>query len=196
MIQLPRLYPILDSDVAASRGYDPIAAAEDLILQPGFNAELLYNVPKPEQGSWVSLAVAPNGDLVAGDQGGVLWHVSLKDPAKPVVTKIDTKFFGCHGLLFAHGALYACTSEKGKGDIWRLRDTKGDGSYAEQTMLRSLKGSGEHGPHQLVLDRDGSILVVGGNHAGMVSVLIGDGTGSFAAPVHYSGFFATSHPCF
>jgi putative heme-binding domain-containing protein len=141
-----------------------VAAPEELILQPGFKAELLHTVPKPEQGSWVSLAVSPEGDLVAGDQGGVLWRVSLKDPNKPVVTKIDTQFFGCHGLLFAHGALYACTSEKGKGDIWRLRDTKGDGSYAEQTMIRALKGSGEHGPHQLVLDRDGSILVVGGNH--------------------------------
>ncbi len=141
-----------------------VAAADELILRPGFKAELLYNVPKPEQGSWVSLAVSPEGDLVAGDQGGVLWHISLKDPAKPVVTKIATQFIGCHGLLFAHGALYGCTSEKGKGDIWRIRDTKGDGSYAEQTMLRSLKGSGEHGPHQLVLDRDGSILVFGGNH--------------------------------
>ena len=94
----------------------------------------------------------------------MLWHVSLKDPAKLTITKIDTKAIGCHGLLFAHGALYACTSEKGKGDIWRLRDVKGDGTYAEQTLIRSLKGSGEHGPHQLVLDRDGSILVVGGNH--------------------------------
>ncbi|MCF7710519.1 MAG: c-type cytochrome [Opitutales bacterium] len=141
-----------------------VAAPESLILQPGFKAELLYTVPKSEQGSWVSLAVTPTGDLVAGDQGGVLWHVSLKDPAKLTITKIDTKAIGCHGLLFAHGALYACTSEKGKGDIWRLRDVKGDGSYAEQTMIRSLKGSGEHGPHQLVLDRDGSILVVGGNH--------------------------------
>ncbi len=141
-----------------------VAPANELILPPGFKAELLHTVPKPEQGSWVSLAVSPEGDLVAGDQGGVLWRVSLKDPSKPVVTKIDTKFFGCHGLLFAHGALYACTSEKGKGDIWRLRDTKGDGSYAEQTLIRPLKGSGEHGPHQLVLDRDGSILVVGGNH--------------------------------
>ncbi len=141
-----------------------VAPADELILRPGFKAELLHLVPKPEQGTWVSLAVSPEGDLVAGDQGGVLWRVSLKDPAKPVVTKIDTKFFGCHGLLFAHGALYACTSEKGKGDIWRLRDVKGDGTYAEQTLLRALKGSGEHGPHQLVLDRDGSILVVGGNH--------------------------------
>ena len=141
-----------------------VSEPDALILQPGFKADLVYTVPRDLQGSWVSLAVSPEGDLVAGDQGGVLWHVSLKDPAKPIVTKIDTKFIGCHGLLFAHGALYACTSEKGKGDIWRIRDTKGDGSYAEQTMLRSLKGAGEHGPHQLVLDRDGSILVFGGNH--------------------------------
>ena len=91
-----------------------VAPAEELILRPGFKAELLHNVPKPEQGSWVSLAVSPTGDLVAGDQGGVLWHISLKNPAKLVVTKIDTKAIGCHGLLFAHGALYACTSEKGR----------------------------------------------------------------------------------
>ncbi len=44
-----------------------VAAADELILQPGFKAELLHNVPKPEQGSWVSLAVAPNGDLVEVD---------------------------------------------------------------------------------------------------------------------------------
>ena len=148
----------------AGPGSTAVADPESLILQPGFKADLVYTVPRDLQGSWVSLAVSPEGDLVAGDQGGVLWHISLKDPAKPVVTKIDTKAVGCHGLLFAHGALYACTSEKGKGDIWRLRDTKGDGSYAEQTILRSLKGSGEHGPHQLILDRDGSILVAGGNH--------------------------------
>ena len=141
-----------------------VAAPESLILQPDFKADLIYTVPRDLQGSWVSLAVDPKGDFVAGDQGGVLWHVSLTDPAKPVVTKITTAFYGCHGLLFAHGYLYACTSERGKGDVWRLKDTKGDGSYAEQVMIRSFKGSGEHGPHQLVLDHDGSILAVAGNH--------------------------------
>ena len=60
-----------------------VAAPEELILQPGFKAELLHLVPKAEQGTWVSLAVSPEGDLVAGDQGGVLWRVSLKDPSKP-----------------------------------------------------------------------------------------------------------------
>ena len=141
-----------------------VSAPESLILQPDFKADLVYTVPRDLQGTWVSLAVDAKGDLVAGDQGGVLWHVSLADSAKPVITKIETKAIGCHGLLFAHGYLYACTSEKGKGDVWRLKDTKGDGSYAEQEMIRSFKGSGEHGPHQLVLDRDGSILAVGGNH--------------------------------
>ena len=154
-------------DVLANAKKTPVAAADDLILPAGFKADLVHLVPRGTQGTWVSLAVSPQGDLVAGDQLGVLWRVSLADPAKPVVTKIDTQFFGCHGLLFAHGALYACTSEKGKGDIWRLRDTKGDGSYAEQTLIRALKGSGEHGPHQLVLERDGSILVVGGNHTAL-----------------------------
>lgn len=154
-------------DVLGNAKKTPVAAADELILAPGFKADLVHLVPRGSQGTWVSLAVAPNGDLVAGDQLGVLWRVSLADSAKPVVTKIDTKFFGCHGLLFAHGYLYACTSEKGKGDIWRLKDTKGDGSYAEQTLIRSLKGSGEHGPHQLVLERDGSILVVGGNHTAL-----------------------------
>ncbi|MFN5805707.1 MAG: heme-binding protein, partial [Opitutia bacterium] len=141
-----------------------VAQPEELILRPGFAADLVHTVPKAEQGTWVSLAVAPNGDLYAGDQGGMLWRVSLADPSRPSVTKVETKFFGCHGLLFAHGALYACTSEKGKGDVWRLRDPKGDFSWSEQELIRPLKGSGEHGPHQLVLAPDGSILVVGGNH--------------------------------
>ena len=103
-----------------------VAAPEELILQPGFKAELLHLVPKAEQGTWVSLAVSPEGDLVAGDQGGMLWRVSLKDPNKPVVTKIDTKFFGCHGLLFAHGALYAGVNDYEKkipSGLYRLTDS-------------------------------------------------------------------------
>ncbi len=145
-----------------------VAAPESLVLQPGFKAELLYTVPRSEQGSWVSLVADPKGDFIAGDQGGTLWHVSMKDANKPVATKIETSLVGAHGLLYAHGALYALTSERGKGDLWRLRDPKGDNSYSEQTKLRSFQGSGEHGPHQLILDpKDGSILVVAGNHTKM-----------------------------
>lgn len=144
-----------------------VASADSLILPPGFKADLVYLVPRAEQGSWISLIVDPKGDLIAGDQAGVLWHISLANPQKPVVTRIETEAKGCHGLLYAYGAVYALTSEKGKGDLWRLRDPKGDNSYSEQTLLRSFKGSGEHGPHQLITHPDGSILVVAGNHTTM-----------------------------
>lgn len=158
--------------VAAKKGgrgtSGSVAAPESLLLPPGFKAELLYTVPRAEQGSWVSLVADPKGDFIAGDQGGTLWHVGMKDPLKPMVTKIETTLVGAHGLLYAHGALYALTAEKGKGDLWRLRDPKGDNSYSEQTKLRSFQGSGEHGPHQLILDpKDGSLLVVAGNHTKM-----------------------------
>lgn len=35
--------------------------AEDLVLLPGFRAELLYSVPKAQEGSWVSLCEDPAG---------------------------------------------------------------------------------------------------------------------------------------
>ena len=50
-----------------------LLAAEPFSVPQGFVAETVYTVPKATQGSWVSLAVAPNGDLVAGDQGGGLF---------------------------------------------------------------------------------------------------------------------------
>ena len=141
-----------------------VFAQEPFSVPQGFVAETVYTVPKATQGSWVSLAVAPNGDLVAGDQGGGLWRIALSDPSKPVVTSIATKFKGAHGLLFVQNSLYAIVAEGGNTGIWRLRDPQADGSFSDQVLLRRIQGSGEHGPHQLVLDRDGTILVIAGNH--------------------------------
>ena len=53
----------------------------------------------------------------------------------------------------------------GKQGLWRLRDTKGTDQFDEVTFLRGMKGSGEHGPHALVLGPDGkSIYFANGNH--------------------------------
>ncbi|MFZ9202176.1 MAG: c-type cytochrome [Opitutales bacterium] len=141
-----------------------LLAQGSIAVPRGFVAETVYTVPKATQGSWISLAVAPNGDLVAGDQGGGLWRIALADPTKPVVTPIPIQAKGAHGLLFVDGALYLIAGEGRDNGIWRLRDTKGDGSFSEQVLLRRLEGRGEHGPHQLALDRDGTLLVIAGNH--------------------------------
>jgi len=139
-------------------------ADEPFIMPRGFVVDTVYAVPKSDQGSWVGLAVAPNGDLVAFDQSGGLWHIALADPDKPVVTSIPVAIKGVHGLLFAHNALYVVVGEGKGAGIWRLRDLKGDWSFSDQVMLRRLEVSGEHGPHQLALARDGSLLIVAGNH--------------------------------
>ncbi len=51
--------------------------AEDLIVVPGFKAELLYTVPKADQGSWVALTLDHKGRLIAGDQYGGLYRLTL-----------------------------------------------------------------------------------------------------------------------
>ena len=41
------------------------AHPEEFDVLPGFQVELLYTVPKQEQGSWVSIAFDPKGRLLA-----------------------------------------------------------------------------------------------------------------------------------
>jgi glucose/arabinose dehydrogenase len=53
----------------------------------GFKVELLYTVPKEEQGSWVALAVDPKGRITAGDQYGGLYRIT----PPPVGTSTGTK---------------------------------------------------------------------------------------------------------
>src|SRR3954464_7006143 len=57
-------------------GPPPATAASALNVLPGFKAELIYSVPRDDQGSWVSLTVDPQGRLIAGDQYGGLYRIT------------------------------------------------------------------------------------------------------------------------
>jgi len=148
----------------------PIAAhaaplPEDQVqVLPGFKADLLYTVPKGSQGSWVSLTVDPKGRLIAGDQEGSIYRITLKDGAEPDVQELQTKVKQAQGLLYANNALYFVRNG-GESGLYRLRDTNGDDQFDEETLLRKIEGSGEHGPHGVILTPDGKdLLLVGGNH--------------------------------
>jgi putative heme-binding domain-containing protein len=140
--------------------------AEQIQTAPGFAIELVHEVPKAAQGSWVALAVSPRGSFYAADQKGGLWRLKLDKSGKALpAEKVEVQLKGAHGLLFAHGHLYACEGEGRDADVWRLTDKDGDGAFEEQVAIRKLPGAGgEHGPHQMVVDTDGSILVVAGNY--------------------------------
>lgn len=142
--------------------------AESLKLLPGFRAELLYSVPKEEQGSWVSLCIDDKGRIIASDQYGSLYRFT-PPPAGEVlegddIERIELDIGGAHGLLWAFDSLYVVRGE-GRQGLYRVLDTDGDDKLDEVRLLRRIPGGGEHGPHSIVLAPDGeSLYVCAGNH--------------------------------
>ncbi len=139
-------------------------AADALKAPPGFSVELVYSVPKDQQGSWVNLCVDPKGRLVASDQYGALYRITPtapgdKSPAK--VEKLDVAIGMAQGLCYAFDALYVVVNAgKGPG-LYRVTDTNNDDMPDKVELLRPLTpGGGEHGPHAVMMHPDGKRLTL------------------------------------
>lgn len=130
----------------------------------GFNVELLYSVPKDQQGSWVSMCIGPDGNLIVCDQYGKLYHVAVPNAGtkgEVTVTPIDVKIGGAQGLIWAFDSLYVVVnSGQFPSGLHRVTDSDGDGKLDKVTKLRNLNGGGEHGPHAIMVHPDGKHLVV------------------------------------
>lgn len=154
---------------------------DKLKLQPGFKAEHLYSISENHEGSWVSMTFDDKGRMIASDQYGGLYR--LKIPAigsgstKPTVEKLvvakDTSVgMGyAQGLLYAFNSLYVMVNNRPSkqfpkpSGLYRLQDTDNDDQFDKVTMLKELKGEGEHGPHSIVMSPDKqSLYVCSGNH--------------------------------
>lgn len=157
-----------DDEPSAVRSKLNDAAANFKTLKD-FEVKLIYAVP-PEQGSWVSMTLDPQGRLITSDQYGKLYRITLSDQEDqpPTVEPLAIDIGSAHGLLYAFDSLYVMVSEGRQGNVtglYRARDTDGDDQFDEVELLRPLKGSGEHGPHAIVLSPDGqSLTIVAGNH--------------------------------
>jgi len=139
----------------------------EMHLPPGFRAELLYQVPKETQGSWVALCRGAAGELYASDQAGAGIYritpaaIGVAD-AETKVERIGVELSGAQGLVWAFDSLYANVYGKG---LWRVRDTDGDGRLDEKQLLIPLGAGGEHGPHAVLPTADGQgLYFIGGNH--------------------------------
>jgi putative heme-binding domain-containing protein len=147
-------------------------AADQLELPVGFEAELLYSVPKDTQGSWVSVTFDPQGRLIACDQYGSIYRMRLPEWGVGLqaadIEPLGVEIGSAHGLLHAFGYLYVVVAAgKGTG-LYRVGDSDGDDAYDSVEFLMPLDGSGEHGPHAVILSPDGEALyIVGGNHTFM-----------------------------
>ncbi len=136
----------------------------ELRLPPNFKAELLYTVPR-QQGSWVSITDDPQGRLIVSDQYGRLYRVDTR--SELAVQPIELEIGSAQGLLCAFDSLYAvCHGNNDRpSGLYRLTDTNADDKYDSVQLLRKFDGSGEHGPHAVILGPDKrSLYVCAGNH--------------------------------
>ncbi|MDP7011090.1 MAG: heme-binding protein, partial [Verrucomicrobiota bacterium] len=90
----------------AARGSRAPGDGGAIKVAKGFKAELLYTVPKGQQGSWVCLCVDDKGRLIASDQGGKgLYRIDVSsEEAK--VEKLEIDITSAQGLLHAFGSLW------------------------------------------------------------------------------------------
>ncbi len=161
------------SIAAVQDGATPV---ESLKVARGFKVELLYAVPKGQEGSWVSMCLDPKGRLIVSDQYGKLYRLTLPPlgvTEAPKIETIDLAVGSAQGLLYAFDSLYVMVAEEkyqGRG-LYRLRDTNGDDKFDEVRLLRKLEGGGEHGPHAILLSPDGkSLTIVSGNQTKVTEV--------------------------
>ncbi|MDF1863020.1 MAG: DUF1080 domain-containing protein [Verrucomicrobiales bacterium] len=146
------------------------ADVKELTIAKDFSADLLYTVPKDEQGSWVSLCSEPGGGFYASDQGDKgLFHITVSEGAVEVTPTgltapdSDKLLSGAQGLVWAFDSLWF---HRNGGQLYRITDSNGDGKLDKVAPQPSSASGGEHGNHAVLLDETGEQLyLVGGNHA-------------------------------
>jgi len=144
---------------------DQATPVDALKVAKGFKVELLYTVPKSDQGSWVSMCTDPKGRLIVSDQYGKLYR--LTPPAIGTggtvgIETLDVPVGMAQGLLYAFDSLYVmCANDKPyPRGLYRVRDTDGDDKFDDVKLLRGLSGGGEHGPHAILPSPDGRTLTI------------------------------------
>jgi putative heme-binding domain-containing protein len=162
---------------AAKQVDEPLPDPSRFTLPEGFQAQLVYTVPRAQQGSWVSLCRAPGQRMYAGDQYGAIWCITLEPQRTPTavplvksVERVALDISGAQGLVWAYDSLYV-VSNSSKSGLYRCRDTNGDGELDDAKLLRAFDGDGEHGPHAVIAGPgDGKLYVMIGNHTGLTDV--------------------------
>ena len=147
--------------------------SDKLKVKKDYKVELLYSVPKEQQGSWVNLCADGKGRLIVSDQYGGLYRVAPGvDGKETTVEPVPAAIGEAQGLLWAFDSLYVVVNKGGKYEsgLYRVTDSDNDDKLDKVEFLKSIPGgAGEHGPHAVLLTPDGkNLVVVCGNQSKLV----------------------------
>lgn len=159
---------------APPKATKPSVATDPATLKvaKGFKVELLYSVPKPQEGSWVNLCVDPKGRLITSDQGGFLYRITVPPVGSSAGTKVEripADIGGAQGLLWAFDALYVMPNvrktmpggTKIVPGLYRVTSSKNDDTLDKVEELLTFQGAGgEHGTHAILPHPDGKRLTL------------------------------------
>ncbi|MFT7631153.1 MAG: putative heme-binding domain-containing protein [Mariniblastus sp.] len=158
----------LEVPVVGQTGPEQTALAVDLHVPEGFQAELVYTVPKSTQGSWVGLTTDGKGRLYTSDQANKgMYRITpaiIGDPKSLTkVEKINVDVSAAQGMCWAFDSLYVNCYGTG---VWRIQDTDGDDNLDKAENIISIANGGEHGMHAVIESPDGTgIYFLAGNHS-------------------------------
>lgn len=142
--------------------------AEQLIVPPGFTVELIRSA-ETNEGSWISMAVDPQGRLIISPQQDerLLLRVTLTKAGQVAkVEPIPAPVKQAMGMCYAHDSLYVNAHGPNGTGLYRLVDANRNDRFDtnEVQFLKKFAGEGEHGYHAVVAGPDGMIYVMNGNH--------------------------------
>ncbi|MCS7468579.1 c-type cytochrome [Stieleria sp. ICT_E10.1] len=160
----------------ADAGTDPAT----FVTQPGFEVDLVRSA-KPDEGSWVSMALDPQGRITIAREDKGLLRMTLSRDGKRItaVETINDELRECRGLLYAYDALYA-NANNSKG-MYRLRDTNADDQFDQVELLREFPGQVGHGRNDLALGPDGMIYSIHGDSVELATENLEDHTSPLRA---------------
>ena len=142
----------------ADKGTDPAT----FVTRAGFEVDLIRSAT-PDEGSWVSMAIDPQGRIIVAREDQGLLRMTLSQDGNEIqhVETINDNLKECRGLLFAYDSLYV-NANNSKG-FYRLRDSDGDDTFDNVELLRTFPGSVGHGRNDLTLGPDGMIYSIHGD---------------------------------
>ncbi len=156
----------------ASCGPPAMERGVDGILHSGnFELELVRRAG-PEEGSWISMAFAPDGSLFVSPEAGRLLRFPPRgnvDPLGPHLGEpapIDLPVGRAQGLCWANDSLYAnvAADSEADGGLHRLQDLDGDGVLDQHKRLLAFGPASEHAAHAILVGPEGALYTIWGNH--------------------------------